>query len=77
MDILAPPMRLLIRGYQLFLAPFAAGSCRFHPNCSAYAMEAIERHGGVRGAALTARRLLRCQPFGAAGYDPVPERRKA
>ena len=77
MDLLAPPLRLLVRAYQLFLSPFFAGSCRFHPSCSAYALEAIEAHGGLRGGLLAARRLLRCNPFGGAGYDPAPRRREA
>ena len=47
--------------------------CRFHPSCSAYAIEALERHGAGRGSWLTLRRLARCQPFGGFGVDPVPE----
>ena len=61
-----------IRAYQVSLAPHAAGSCRFHPSCSAYAHEAVRRHGAWRGAWLAVRRLLRCRPFGASGFDPVP-----
>jgi putative membrane protein insertion efficiency factor len=64
----------LLRGYKLFLSPFFRGSCRFQPSCADYAAEAIERHGLVRGHWLAARRLVRCQPFCAAGYDPVPDR---
>ena len=63
---------VLVRAYQLALGPFARGACRFHPTCSAYALEAIERHGAIRGLALTLRRLARCHPLGASGYDPVP-----
>ena len=62
----------VIRGYQLFFAPMYAGSCRYLPSCSAYAAEAIERHGAARGGALAVRRLLRCHPFGGHGHDPVP-----
>lgn len=65
-------MTALVRVYQ----GFSAGRlprCRFHPSCSAYAIEAIERHGGARGSWLAARRLARCQPFGGFGVDPVPE----
>jgi putative membrane protein insertion efficiency factor len=61
-----------IRGYQLLFAPMYAGACRFTPSCSAYAFEAIERHGAVRGGALAVRRLMRCRPFGGHGHDPVP-----
>ena len=61
----------LIRLYQFTLSPFMRGACRHHPSCSAYALEAVERHGS-RGVWLAARRLLRCRPFGTHGYDPVP-----
>ena len=61
----------LIRLYQLVLSPFFRGACRHHPSCSQYAHEAIARHG-ARGAWLAVKRLLRCQPFGSHGYDPVP-----
>jgi putative membrane protein insertion efficiency factor len=64
--------RLVVHGYRLALSPFARGACRFHPSCSAYALEAIERHGTVRGILLTLRRLARCHPLGASGFDPVP-----
>jgi hypothetical protein len=66
----------LIRLYQITLSPILGGACRFEPSCSAYALEAVERHGAVRGARLALARLLRCHPFGAAGYDPVPEAEK-
>ena len=62
----------LIRGYQLTLSPFVGGACRFMPSCSAYAREAIERHGAWRGSVLALRRLSKCHPFGAHGFDPVP-----
>lgn len=64
---------LMVRAYQATLGPLLGGACRFHPSCSAYAAEAIERHGAARGAWLAARRLAKCHPFGASGYDPVPE----
>ncbi len=63
---------LLLRAYQLTLSPLIGPACRYQPSCSQYAVEAIERHGAVRGAALAARRLIRCHPLGASGYDPVP-----
>lgn len=65
-------VRKLIRGYQV-LSANRPPSCRFHPSCSAYAIEAVERHGAFRGSWLALRRLTRCQPFGGYGVDPVPE----
>jgi hypothetical protein len=65
---------LVLRAYQLLLGPFLGGACRFYPSCSNYAMQAIERHGARRGAALAAKRLLRCHPFSPGGVDLVPER---
>ena len=63
---------ILIRAYQLMLAPLLGGGCRHLPSCSHYASEAIERHGVLRGTALSLRRLARCHPLGTRGYDPVP-----
>ena len=65
---------LLIRAYRFLHMPLVGASCRFHPTCSAYAVEAIETHGLIRGLALAARRLSRCHPFGGGGHDPVPAR---
>ena len=62
----------LIRGYQLALSPLLPPSCRFHPSCSQYALEAVTRHGALEGGWLAARRLARCHPFHPGGYDPVP-----
>jgi len=62
----------LLRAYQYALRPLLGANCRFHPSCSDYAREAIERHGAVRGVWLAARRLARCHPYHAGGYDPVP-----
>lgn len=64
----------LIRLYQYLVAPLIPRCCRFEPSCSAYAAEAIERHGLSRGMLLGVWRLARCQPWGGAGYDPVPAR---
>lgn len=61
-----------IRVYQAIGSPFLGRHCRFHPTCSHYGVEAIERHGAVRGSWLTIRRLARCHPLGSAGWDPVP-----
>ncbi len=63
---------LLIRGYQALLSPLLGRHCRFHPTCSAYTYEAIEKYGFARGAGLGVRRLLRCHPFHEGGIDPVP-----
>lgn len=62
----------LIRVYQLTLSPWVGRACRFQPTCSDYGAEAIRRHGGTRGAWLTLGRILRCHPWHAGGYDPVP-----
>ena len=63
---------LLIRAYQWVLSPWLGPACRYEPSCSHYAVEAIERHGLLRGGTLAARRLGRCHPLGASGFDPVP-----
>ncbi|HMH56764.1 MAG TPA: membrane protein insertion efficiency factor YidD [Gemmatimonadales bacterium] len=62
----------MVRGYQLVISPALPPSCRFTPSCSQYALEAITRHGAVRGTWLTVRRLVRCHPFHPGGFDPVP-----
>ena len=62
----------LIRAYQRFLSPALPPSCRFHPPCSQYALEAVTRYGALRGSWLAARRLARCHPFHPGGFDPVP-----
>jgi putative membrane protein insertion efficiency factor len=61
-----------IRVYQLALSPYLGSACRFQPSCSSYALEAVERHGALRGLWLALRRIARCQPFHAGGFDPVP-----
>ena len=65
----------LIRVYQWTLSPMLGAQCRFYPSCSCYAHEAIERHGALAGTWLAAKRLARCQPLAAGGYDPVPDAR--
>ena len=65
-------LRAIVRLYQLTLAALWPGSCRFEPSCSHYAMEALRQHGALAGTVLTVRRVLRCNPWGGMGYDPVP-----
>jgi putative membrane protein insertion efficiency factor len=65
-------LRGAIRVYQLTLAYFFVGACRYEPSCSAYAAEAVARHGALRGSWLAAHRLCRCGPWGGQGFDPVP-----
>ena len=64
----------LVRVYRLLLSPWLGNSCRFEPSCSAYAIEALQRHGAIIGSGLTTYRLLRCHPWCTPGADPVPER---
>ncbi|MBP8128925.1 MAG: membrane protein insertion efficiency factor YidD [Candidatus Hydrogenedentes bacterium] len=66
----------LIRLYQRFLSPWLGQNCRFYPTCSHYAIEAIEKHGVLKGVGLAAWRILRCQPFCKGGVDPVPPPRR-
>jgi len=63
---------LSIRGYQLWISPLLPAACRYYPTCSAYAIEAIEKHGALSGSWLALRRIARCHPFRPGGYDPVP-----
>ncbi|HEX4869321.1 MAG TPA: membrane protein insertion efficiency factor YidD [Moraxellaceae bacterium] len=63
---------LPIRFYQVAISPLMAPHCRFHPTCSAYAVEALQRFGAVRGSYLALHRLMRCHPWTAGGFDPVP-----
>ncbi len=72
MSILARLAVLMVRGYQVTLSPLLPAACRYQPSCSAYMIEALERHGALRGVWLGARRILRCHPFARGGYDPVP-----
>ncbi len=69
---LVRPFLLLIRAYQLAISPMLGDRCRFHPSCSEYSMEALRRHGLLKGAWLGLRRIGRCHPWHPGGYDPVP-----
>ena len=62
----------LVRGYRLLLSPWLGSSCRFTPTCSAYALDALERHGAAAGSYLAAARIARCHPWCEGGTDPVP-----
>lgn len=62
----------LVRAYRLLLSPWLGASCRFEPTCSAYALQALERHGAVCGSYLGLKRIARCQPWCEGGHDPVP-----
>ena len=64
----------LIRGYRLLISPLFPPVCRFHPTCSQYAIEAVERFGIFQGSWLATLRILRCHPYHPGGYDPVPEK---
>ena len=65
-------LRVLVRGYQLILSPLVPACCRYQPTCSAFALEALAKHGALKGSWLTLRRIARCHPLGGEGYDPVP-----
>jgi putative membrane protein insertion efficiency factor len=62
----------LIKVYQFTLSPFFGKQCRFIPTCSQYGIEAIQKHGALKGSWLTIKRILRCHPWGGSGYDPIP-----
>jgi putative membrane protein insertion efficiency factor len=63
---------LLIRFYQYAISPFLGRSCRYHPSCSEYAVEAVEKYGALKGSWLAMKRVGRCHPWHPGGYDPVP-----
>lgn len=64
---------LFVRAYQVLLSPLLPAACRYHPTCSHYAIEALEKHGALRGGWLAVKRIARCHPFRAGGFDPVPD----
>ena len=68
-------MTCLIKGYQYLISPVLPAQCRFYPSCSAYALEAVRRHGALHGTQLALRRVLKCHPWHEGGFDPVPETR--
>ncbi|MGF6907016.1 membrane protein insertion efficiency factor YidD [Fusobacterium sp. PH5-44] len=64
-----------IKFYQKCISPFLGKNCRFHPTCSAYAKEAVEKYGTIKGSILSIKRILKCHPFNPGGYDPVPPKK--
>ena len=73
MTLLARMLTAPVVAYRRYVSPALPARCRFHPTCSAYAQEALARHGALRGTGLAIWRLLRCHPFHPGGYDPVPD----
>ena len=71
-SILAAILIVPIRFYQRVISPMTPPACRFTPTCSQYAVEALQKHGPIKGLYLAIRRILRCHPWGGSGYDPVP-----
>ena len=69
-------LALPVKGYRMVFSPWVGFNCRYHPTCSAYALEALEKHGALRGGWLAARRIGRCHPWGGSGIDNVPERKR-
>jgi len=63
---------ILIKFYQYVISPLTGRNCRYYPTCSAYAIEALEKYGCLKGTTLAVKRVLRCHPFHAGGFDPVP-----
>lgn len=75
--LLAWPLILVARFYQIAISPWLGGNCRFDPTCSTYTIEALQRHGVLKGSWLAVRRIGRCNPWGGSGYDPVPDDEEA
>jgi putative membrane protein insertion efficiency factor len=65
-------LRMLVRGYQIAISPLLPPACRYTPTCSQYALDALDRHGALKGSWLALMRLARCHPFRRGGFDPVP-----
>lgn len=64
---------LPVRAYRLIFSPWVGMNCRYQPTCSAYSLEALEKHGAIKGSYLTVRRIMRCHPWGGSGIDNVPD----
>jgi len=72
MTLLAWTLAAPVKAYRLIFSPWVGHNCRYHPSCSAYALEALEKHGGLKGGWLAAQRIARCHPWGKSGIDNVP-----
>jgi hypothetical protein len=66
------PFVMLVRFYQIFISPLKPPTCRYSPTCSQYTLEALKKHGLLKGGKLAVKRIMSCHPFGGSGYDPVP-----
>ncbi|MEM9350132.1 MAG: membrane protein insertion efficiency factor YidD [Pseudomonadota bacterium] len=75
MTFAARIVALPVRAYRLLFSPWVGFNCRYHPTCSAYALEALETHGALKGTWLAAKRIARCHPFGGSGIDNVPPKK--
>lgn len=73
MNPFAYMVSLPVRAYRLLLSPWVGNGCRFQPTCSAYSLEALEKHGAIKGSYLTVHRICRCHPWGGSGIDNVPD----
>lgn len=73
--MIAQLLQGLIRLYQILLSPFWGSQCRFHPTCSCYAIDALNKHGAIKGGAMAIYRIFRCNPWAKGGFDPVPEKK--
>jgi len=71
--VLIFPFVVLIRVYQTFISPLLPSACRFHPTCSQYSIEALQKHGVWKGSVLAIKRISQCHPWGRQGHDPVPD----
>jgi hypothetical protein len=72
MNIITNILTITIKAYRLILSPLLGANCRFEPSCSSYALEALEKHGSLYGSWLITRRIIKCNPWGGHGFDPVP-----
>ncbi len=72
MKLIAKILILPILFYQKFISPYTPASCRYYPTCSSYAIQALKKHGALKGSYLAIKRILSCNPWGGSGYDPVP-----